>query len=162
MEKKNIFSVVTIDGPAGAGKSTIAKKLAKVLHFSYLDTGAMYRALTLKAMRCHLDMEDEQSLVDLAKETHLDLESLDQGVLVLLDGKDVSQDIRSVDVTNNTLLPGREGFEKFLLSGKGPLDLRKVLSSKDVMWEQSCFLRQRVNIIWMRMSKSGQDVDMMN
>ena len=50
--------IITIDGPAGAGKSTVAKALAKKLKFSYLDTGAMYRALTLKAMRLQVDLED--------------------------------------------------------------------------------------------------------
>ncbi len=92
--------VITIDGPAGAGKSTVAKRLAKELDISYLDTGAMYRALTLKAMRCQLDLLDEESLVAMAQETTIDLAN----GKVFLDGQDVSEDIRTVEVTNQTFL----------------------------------------------------------
>ena len=56
--------IITIDGPAGAGKSTVAKTLAKQLHLSYLDTGAMYRALALKAMQTGVNLENEEDLVD--------------------------------------------------------------------------------------------------
>lgn len=98
--------VVTIDGPAGAGKSTTAKALAKRLGFFYLDTGAMYRALTLKAMRQKLNLEDEEALAALAKKTSIDLK--DQGGLrIFLDGTDVSEDIRTIEVTNNTFYIAR-------------------------------------------------------
>ncbi len=102
-----MVKVITIDGPAGAGKSTVAKAVAERLKFSYLDTGAMYRALTLKAMQNQVDLEDESQLVDLAGKTRIDLEYTSGGVKVLLDGQDVSQDIRSIDVTNNTFYIAR-------------------------------------------------------
>ncbi|MDD3375638.1 MAG: (d)CMP kinase [Candidatus Omnitrophica bacterium] len=95
--------IVTIDGPAGAGKSTIAKEVSKKLGFTYLDTGAMYRSLTLSALNQGINLEDEDALVALAKQTHIDLCTDENHKLqVLLDGKDVTEDIRSSKVTNNT------------------------------------------------------------
>ena len=95
--------IITLDGPAGAGKSSVAKALAKRLGVSYLDTGAMYRALTLKALRSKIKLDDEQSLTELAKKTTIDFKEMPDGSLnVTLDGQDVAEDIRSVEVTNNT------------------------------------------------------------
>lgn len=101
------IDIVTIDGPAGAGKSTVAKRLAKMLHFAYLDTGAMYRALTLKALRRKISLEDEANLAALARETAIDLENHPQGVRVMLDGEDVSEDIRTLEVTSHTFYIAR-------------------------------------------------------
>ena len=89
--------VITIDGPAGAGKSTVAKALARRLGFSYLDTGAMYRAMTLKALRAKINLEDVAALVALARKTSIALVSdVRQGLKVLLDGEDVAEEIRSL------------------------------------------------------------------
>jgi len=90
--------VIAIDGPAGSGKSTVSKIIAKSLALLYIDTGAMYRALTLKAMREGLNLEDERSLVSLAKTTKIDLEEKDI-LHVLLDGEDVTLAIRKPEVT---------------------------------------------------------------
>src|SRR5947207_14186656 len=93
-EKKLV--VVAIDGPAGAGKSTVAKALAARLNFSYIDTGAMYRALTLKALREKISFDNEEALVALAKKTFIDLQGNPQnGLKVMLDGEDVSAQIRT-------------------------------------------------------------------
>ncbi len=95
--------VITIDGPAGAGKSTIAKELARRLKFAYLDTGAMYRALTLKALEQKINLSDENALIALAKTTLIDLTTGENNLpKVLLDGKDVTEAIRSLEVTNST------------------------------------------------------------
>ena len=100
--------IVTIDGPAGAGKSTIARELAKCLGFAYLDTGAMYRALTLKALRKKITLTDENALVNLARQTKIDLQTDEKKALkVLLDDCDVTTDIRTPEVTNNTFYIAR-------------------------------------------------------
>ncbi|MCA9408634.1 MAG: (d)CMP kinase [Candidatus Omnitrophica bacterium] len=99
--------IVAIDGPAGAGKSTVAKRLAAILKCAYLDTGAMYRALTLKALREKINLEDEKSLVTLAQRTKIDLEDEGRNLRVFLDGQDVSKEIRSAEVTNNTFYIAR-------------------------------------------------------
>ena len=100
--------IVTIDGPAGAGKSTIAKALAKRLGCAFMDTGAMYRALTVKAMRRKMPLDDEQALIDLAHATAIELvEEPGKPLKVLLDGEDVSEAIRSTDVTNHTFYVAR-------------------------------------------------------
>jgi len=87
--------IVTIDGPAGAGKSTVARQLARRLGFRFLDTGAMYRAVALAAVQRDLGWDDPQRLVQLASE--IDIRVGEHRVL--LDGQDVTDAIRSTDVT---------------------------------------------------------------
>ncbi len=92
--------IIAIDGPAGAGKSTIAKTVAKKLGFIYIDTGAMYRALTCKILDKGISIQDTPAIIETAQHTRIDLSTDDQGELtVLLDGKDVSQAIRELRVT---------------------------------------------------------------
>lgn len=86
---------IAIDGPAGAGKSTVARMLAQKLNYLYLDTGAMYRALTLKAIRQNLGTEDEKKLTELAATTSIEIVEEGEGPKVLLDGEDVTFAIRS-------------------------------------------------------------------
>jgi cytidylate kinase len=92
--------VIAIDGPAGAGKSTLAAHLARRFGFLNLETGAMYRALALKAIENDLDFEDEAPLLELASSTRITLEPQVDGNRVLLDGMDVSRRIRDTDVTS--------------------------------------------------------------
>lgn len=87
--------IVTIDGPAGAGKSSAAKLLAARLGFAYLDTGAMYRAVALAGLRRGLDLKDETALTELLDSLHLEM----PGGKVLLDGEDVGGQIRDARVT---------------------------------------------------------------
>ena len=91
--------VIAIDGPAGAGKSTLAAHLARRFGFLNLETGAMYRALALKAIDADLDLEDEAVLLDLSHNTTIKLEPMREGNRVLLDGMDVSRRVRDADVT---------------------------------------------------------------
>lgn len=90
---------IAIDGPAAAGKSTIAKITAEKLGYTYIDTGAMYRALTYKALCENIDMNNGQALGALLKETTIMLEPSNKGQIVKLDGEDVSEAIRSSEVT---------------------------------------------------------------
>lgn len=93
-------TVIAIDGPAGSGKSTVSKMVAKRLGLLYIDTGAMYRALTLKAIRSGADLEDEGGLVELSRSTDVDLGYKDGKQVVLLDGEDVAALIRTAELTN--------------------------------------------------------------
>ncbi len=90
--------VIAIDGPAGAGKSTIASRLARKLGYVNIESGAMYRALALKAIEGDVDFDDESALVELAQKSHITLEPTVDGNRVLLDGQNVSQRIREQDV----------------------------------------------------------------
>jgi len=88
--------IVAIDGPAGSGKSITAYLLAKKLNYLYLDTGAMYRALTLKAIKNKVNTDDARALTDLASHTKIFLKlGSSQGTRVFLDGEEVSSKIRS-------------------------------------------------------------------
>ncbi len=92
--------VVAIDGPAGSGKSTVAKLAAKRLGYLYVDTGAMYRAVALKALRLGVDIHDEVAMSHLAQATDITLHQQPDGrVQVLLDGEDVTEAIRTPEVS---------------------------------------------------------------
>ena len=91
--------IIAIDGPAGAGKSTIASRLARKLGYVNLESGAMYRALALKAIEWDTSFDDEAALLQLANSSRIELEPNLGGNRVLLDGRDVSQRIRERDVT---------------------------------------------------------------
>ena len=90
---------IAIDGPAGAGKSTIAKLIAEHLNYIYIDSGAMYRAITLKAINLGIDLEDER-MYEFVKDTEF---KFLEGIL-FMDGEDVSHDIRENIVSNNVSL----------------------------------------------------------
>ena len=93
--------VIAIDGPAGSGKSTTAKLVAKELGFLYLDTGAMYRAITLKALENDVDVNDEGKVERLTRDSVISFENKDGESRIWLDGKDVSEGIREPRVNRN-------------------------------------------------------------
>jgi cytidylate kinase len=110
--------VITLDGPAGAGKSSVAKALAGRLGISYLDTGAMYRALTLKALRLKMDLSDEEALTALTRNTKITFKETPDGSLnITLDGEDVSVAIRAPEVTNNTHFIAKAAGVRTLMVG---------------------------------------------
>ena len=91
--------IIAIDGPAGSGKSTIAARLARQLGYVNLESGAMYRALALKALERQVPLDDAEALRQLALASIMQLEPAGEGNRVLLDGRDVSQRIRDADIT---------------------------------------------------------------
>ncbi|MDR0879714.1 MAG: (d)CMP kinase [Clostridioides sp.] len=88
--------LIAVDGPAGAGKSTIAKIVAQKLNINYIDTGAMYRAVTYKCLQNGVDIEDEGAVVQVAKNTDIDFKDNN----IYLDGNIINEEIRTVDVSN--------------------------------------------------------------
>ncbi len=91
--------IIAIDGPAGAGKSTIASRLARKLGYVNLESGAMYRALALKAIEWDISFDDEDALDQLAQKSRIKIEPTLGGNRVLLDGRDVSKRVRETDVS---------------------------------------------------------------
>ncbi len=90
--------IVAIDGPAGSGKSTTARRAADTLGYVHIDTGAMYRAVTLRALQDGVDIADDDALTACAMEVSIDLRRGDEGPRVYLDGEDVSEGIRTSEV----------------------------------------------------------------
>jgi cytidylate kinase len=95
MERKFI---ITIDGPAGAGKSTVSKTLAKKLNYIYLDTGALYRALAYKTLKLKISLDEVSALADLCSNTTVVLKDIDGQMKVYVDGEDVEEKIRTEEV----------------------------------------------------------------
>ena len=93
--------VIAIDGPAASGKSTSARLVARALNYLYVDTGAMYRAVTLKVLRRGIDPEDELRVGEVARLARIDLKTGLEGLGVFLDEEDVTEEIRSADVTRS-------------------------------------------------------------
>ena len=89
---------IAIDGPAGSGKSTLARRVAALLGYLYIDTGAMYRAVGLKALRRAVSLDDADALTALARDSRIDLRAKDSAQQVFLDGEDVSAAIRTPQV----------------------------------------------------------------
>jgi cytidylate kinase len=91
--------IIAIDGPVGSGKSTLARRVAELMGYVYIDTGAMYRALALKALRRGLSFDATDELVALARDTRIDLRAKDGTQRVFLDGEDVTAAIRTPEVS---------------------------------------------------------------
>lgn len=92
---------IAIDGPAGAGKSTVAKKVANELNYRYIDTGAMFRALTYEALRLNVDLSNGEKLSQLLKDLEIEFVPAKNGQRVLVNHTDVTEEIRSQEVTKH-------------------------------------------------------------
>lgn len=105
MEASAVKISIALDGPAGSGKSTVAKLVARRFGYIYIDTGAMYRAVTLKALKHQIDLGHDMKLTELAENTDIvldyDYQGVDPVLQVFLDGINVSDEIRTLEVTNN-------------------------------------------------------------
>jgi len=95
--------IVAIDGPAGAGKSTVARQVAQTLRLMHLDTGAMYRALTWRVLEAGIDLEDEPAIAELVSQSQINLvtDEASRAIRIWIDGEEVTQVIRSLEVTAN-------------------------------------------------------------
>ena len=90
---------IALDGPAGSGKSTVAKAIANQLDILYLDTGAMYRACALKCLQCGVDVKDEPKVAEIVKNIGLEIKYVNGGQVTVLDGKDISSEIRKPEIS---------------------------------------------------------------
>ncbi|MDT0172089.1 (d)CMP kinase [Exiguobacterium sp. BRG2] len=99
---------IALDGPAGAGKSTIAKQLAARLDYVYIDTGAMYRAVTLAALEQSLDLNNGEVLGELMKSLDIRLTPGENGQRVFIGDREVTDAIRSIEITNNVSFVARQ------------------------------------------------------
>jgi len=118
---------IAIDGPAGAGKSTVAKKLAKLLNYTYIDTGAMYRAITYKAIQQGINLTEENKIADIVQCADIILE----GEKIFLDGKDISEEIRKPEVSEKVSLVSKIPKVREILVQKQ----RKIAEGKNVVMD---------------------------
>jgi cytidylate kinase len=121
--------VIAIDGPAGAGKSTVAKIIANKLNFLYVDTGAMYRVLTLKAMKEKIPWDNKEKLIEMAKNTEIELYQDGEKYRVFMDGEDVSEEIRKEEVSKNTSY------------------IASILEIRKILWEKQRNFREKYDIV---------------
>jgi cytidylate kinase len=126
---------IAIDGPAGAGKSTVARMVAKSLQFIYVDTGAMYRAVTLKALESGLSIEDNDRVGRLANELDIVLLPGSDNQLVLVDGEDVTAKLRSLEINRSVSYVARlEAVRKRMADLQRRMALEKgvVMDGRDI------------------------------
>jgi cytidylate kinase len=168
--------VIAIDGPAGAGKSTVARKLARSLHFDYLDTGAMYRALTLEALHQSLDLDDEASLAELARKMNIETEYKAikrPPYRVLMNGEDITTNIRTREVSahvsqvSSHLAVRREMVKKQrILAEKGGIVVEGrdmgtvVFPQADIKFFITASIKERSKRRYREMKKEGYDVSL--
>lgn len=126
---------IAIDGPAGAGKSTVARMIAKKLGFIYIDTGAMYRALTGKALQKGFDLHNSQALNELALATDIHFEQVSDTQRVICDGEDVSEAIRSPRINSTVSIVAADPMVREIMVEKQQLLARGssvVMDGRDI------------------------------
>jgi cytidylate kinase len=127
--------LITIDGPAGAGKTTVSKLLAVRLGYRYLDTGALYRGVARAAQTAGIAADDDNALADLCSRINLDLEEGDNGLRLLLDGLDITDQIRTPEISMlASAVSARPVVRTFLLQTQRVLGLKKkaVVEGRDM------------------------------
>lgn len=170
MKQKQKKVQITIDGPAGAGKSTVAKRIAKQLNLFYVDTGAMYRAIAYKALKNKIQLEDELSVTQIVKTTEVVLDHSDEGT-VWCDGENVTQAIRSPEISRAvSTVAAYVGVRERLVElqrreaerGDVVMDGRDigthVLPEASLKIFLTATLQERANRRWLELVKAGKNV----
>jgi cytidylate kinase len=126
--------IIAIDGPSGSGKSTLGRMLARELRLLYIDTGSMYRAVALAVMEAHLDPTDTEAVSALAARAGIDLEGDPDSLRVLLDGRDVTDEIRTEAVTAmSSIVSSISGVRRAMVERQRALGQRgAVLNGRDI------------------------------
>jgi len=166
---------IAIDGPAGAGKSTISKLLAKKIGYIYIDTGAMYRAIGLKMLLNNISIDNEKDVINMLNDTIINIKPMEDGQIILLDGYDVTQRIRenavSMAASNVSKIPEvRERLvkmQKDLASNKGVvMDGRDIGTCVIPDAELKVFLtasvEERAKRRYLELISKGEDVEFIN
>ena len=126
--------IIAIDGPSGSGKSTLGRMLARELRLLYIDTGSMYRAVALAVIEAEVDPNDKQSVVALANRIEIDLEGDPDSLCVLLDGRDVTEQIRTESVTEmSSIVSTIPGVRRAMVERQRAMGKRgAVLNGRDI------------------------------
>jgi cytidylate kinase len=126
--------IIAIDGPSGSGKSTLGRMLARELNLLYIDTGSMYRAVALAVIEAHLDPADTEAVAVLATRAEIDLEGEPDSLKVLLDGREVTEQIRSERVTAmSSVVSTNPGVRRALVARQREMGQRgAVLNGRDI------------------------------
>ena len=133
--------IVAIDGPAGAGKSTVARRVAVSLGFAFVDTGAIYRTVALAALKEHIALHDGAALAAMTTRLKMHFETKQDGNLVFLEGEDVTAKIRSREVStaasSTSTIPSRDGLMPTPLSSTSLPSIREAATSQNAAEETS-------------------------
>lgn len=126
--------IIAIDGPSGSGKSTLGRLLARALNLLYIDTGSMYRAVALAVMQSKLDPTDKDAVVSLAERSDIDLVGEPDSLRVMLNGHDVTEQIRSEDVTDmSSIISTIPGVRRAMVARQREMGRRgAVLNGRDI------------------------------
>jgi len=166
--------IITIDGPAGSGKSTAARKLAAYLQIPYLDTGAMYRALAYLALKEKIDLNDSAALVEMARDARLELDCGPTHTRVRVNDEDVSEAVRTMEVSQATSPIARtQGIRQILVEKQREIGRRLgsfvtegrdqgsvVFADADVRFVVDADLDCRAVRRWQELRAEGEDVDL--
>jgi cytidylate kinase len=135
VDKREHHWIIAIDGPSGAGKSTVAKRLARQLNFLYVDTGAMYRAIGLKALRDNPKLDDPSRIASIARGSAIELMDSPEGCRVFLDGDEITQAIRAEPVSQAaSIVSGISEVRRVLVQAQQQMGARRnvVLEGRDI------------------------------